>query len=208
MSDTIKAPKDTLRIEVIEAPHPGPSPWTEPTKHLRDISRWITGGVIATAAAVATGSSLSNLGSLDPWNDTTRLGLAAAGLIVGISAIGVIMRYAILVLNVDVASLDELADANERTLLGRIRLKIEKHYRFRKNDFKWIDVVKRDSEVGDHIERALPYFHVRMRFDRLLMVLPWATLVAILGFGLFAWAANPPDKPATPEKGLVLKITL
>jgi hypothetical protein len=52
----------------------------------------------------------------------------------------------------------------------------------------------------------VPYFHVRARFDELVATLKWAGLFAIAGFVLFAWAANPPDPPAKPDKGVTIRI--
>jgi hypothetical protein len=38
---------------------------------------------------------------------------------------------------------------------------------------------------------------VKKRFDELVCKLKWTTPLAVIGFGLFAWAANPP-KPSPP----------
>ena len=52
---------------------------------------------------------------------------------------------------------------------------------------------------------SAPFCVVRIRFNALLKRMMICVPLAILGFGVFAWAANPPDKP--PSRGVVLRIT-
>jgi hypothetical protein len=61
------------------------------------------------------------------------------------------------------------------------------------------DLIKRAVNDNAIISADAGFQLVRARFDGLIGTLKWATLLAIVGFGVFAWAANPPkSNPPTP----------
>ena len=198
-----------------DEPPPAAEPsWTDATKHLRDVARWITGGVVATAAAVATGSSLTRLGSLDPLDDGGRLGLAAGGLLIALGAIGFLMKKSLGVLNIEAGTIVEVGNATVWLPLFGVKTKIERDFDFVGRGITWEAMLAgedfgdlRNAEVVDRIDKSIPYYYVREKFDALSGALPWCTFVAFAALVVFAWAANPSDrKPAS--KPPLLQINL
>src|SRR4051794_3673509 len=87
------------------------------SQSLRDTSKWLVGGVVATAAGVFAGASLTSFGSLNPSTDTLRFGLAIYGLVFGFVALAFILRAATKVLTLESISLDELLSSNNPELI-------------------------------------------------------------------------------------------
>jgi hypothetical protein len=192
---------------------------------LRDTAKWLVGGVAATAAGVFAGSSLTAVGTLDPAVDTARLGLTAVGLLVGFMALSVIFYFAIRVLTRESMTFREMvtsSDAEIReiraTLLRRYseRLPEEKNltklsdlteqlYRQESKTESELAVLQRSEALISVLTADGGFFFVRNRFKHLLIALVCATPFAIVGFGLFAWAANPP-KPKTVPPAFSLTI--
>lgn len=195
-----------IQVELTGPPPPAPSPWAEPTRHLRDVARWITGGVIATAAAVASGSSLTRLGSLDPVDDRLRLALALAGLAVAMISIAMLMRRAMSVLNVESATILDISLAEPGSEYFPLKSIIEDKFGFERYGLDWTAVTSIGDPMGDRIEQAMPYFRVKLRFDALIRLLPWSAGLIISGMILFAWAANPPAAPAAPRQVLEVRL--
>lgn len=200
-----KIPQPFL-VETLGPSSPSASPWAEPTRFLREIARWITGGMIATVAAVATGSSLTRLGSLDPIQDKLRLGLALVGLMLAMTGVGLLLWRAIAVLRVESGHLEDIANAESGNPLYSLRKKVEEKFRFKENSYLWEDILKLNSELGNHIEQAVPYFYVRQEFDKLLKYLPYAGFIAFSGLIIFAWAANPEEKKSFSRHSVEIKL--
>ncbi|HET9638806.1 MAG TPA: hypothetical protein VFP12_06335 [Allosphingosinicella sp.] len=171
----------------------------EATKYLRETAKWIVGGVVATAGAVLAGSSLTNLGSLDPREDCGRLGLAVAGAALGFLSIGWLMAKALDVFKISSVSLERLEKAGQGSEWEWLRKEVESEFGLSaKGEESLTELLKspRDPPVPS-IRAAVPYFYVRSKFETLVWWLPWTVTGAAAGFGLFAWAANPPE-PAKP----------
>ena len=187
-----------VRLETAPAEQAAPVPSTgEVTKYLRETAKWIVGGVIGTAGAVLAGSSLTNLGALDPAEDGRRLALAVGGALVGFAAIGRLMSRALDVLYVPSVSLSRLLAAPAPSEWGRLRSVVESEFGLQKKGRGSLKVLLEtpDDDPVPTIAAMLPYFYVRLKFAALIRSLPWTVLGAMIGFGLFAWAANPPEKP-------------
>ena len=190
---------------------PPPADWSGAVKQLRDVAQWIIGGVVVTAAGVFAGGTLTNLGHLDLASDRDRLGIALGGVALGFAALTVILIRGLDVIAPAGGSLRLLAKA-KRGLLVHAR-----KWLFESNGIKeleanletWLDHQK-TVDARKYLPRIYPcaaFAIVRARFNRLLRTMMIATPLAIIGFGLFAWAANPPEKPSAPERGIVIKIT-
>ena len=186
---------------------------------LRDTAKWLVGGVAATAAGVFAGSSLTSLGSLEWSKDHLRLFLALVGASAGFFGLAAITRAAVGVLNRRSLTMREIALADEAELVT-LRMTIEARYKGRfpkgietlKAYVDCVDAARRRGAITP-LDQALladaradndvmsadgTFLLVKARFDRLVDSLGWATPVAAVGFGLFAWAANPP--PQLPPK--------
>jgi hypothetical protein len=190
-----------------EAPKAGSSAG-EATKYLRETAKWIVGGVVATAGAVLAGSSLTNLGSLDPVDDIGRLGLAVAGAILGFVSIGWLMAKALDVFKISSVSLERLEQAGAGSDWEWLRKVVESEFGLSATgEDSLTELLKspRDPPVPS-IRAAVPYFYVRSKFETLVWWLPWTVAGAAVGFGLFAWAANPPEpaKPAAKPPALLI----
>jgi hypothetical protein len=192
---------------------------------LRDTAKWLVGGVVATAAGVFAGSSLTAVGTLDPTVDTVRLCLAAVGLLVGFMALSVILYFAIRVLTRESMTFREIvtsSDAEIREIRAKLlsryseRLPAEKDltrlsevteqlYRQESKTEKELAILHKSEALISVITADGGFFFVRNRFKNLLIALVCATPFAIVGFGLFAWAANPP-KPKTVPPAFSLTI--
>lgn len=197
---------------------------------LRDTAKWLVGGVVATAAGVFAGSSLTSLGSLDPTDDRQRLLLAIGSLLVGFVGLAIILVPAVLVLVRETKTFREIATPAQREKAEIVRLRAALLERYRSQlppGIASFDAyVSRVDEAfarepkaaGDSelIARAVANFaifnadagflFVRNRFKTLLLLLAPGAVVAIVGFGLFAWAANPPPgKSAPPAFSLTIQ---
>jgi len=208
-----------FRVQVISPPQPTQPPpgppapdWTGASKQLRDVSQWIIGGVVATAAGVFAGSTLTKLGQLSFSDDPERLWLAIVGGLLGFAAIAAILMRGLEVLAPDGCSLAALAKAPPGSTLEQARDHL----------FEIVDIDQVENPLGALLAQteteaaqeylpdlfaAGPFCVVRIRFNRLLDRMTFCVPLAILGFGLFAWAANPPEKHAPPEKGFSIKFT-
>lgn len=185
---------------------------------LRDTAKWLVGGVAATAAGVFAGSPLSSLGSLDPMKDTDRLVTAGAGVIVGLGALAFIFSAAIRVLTRESLTMREIGLSTDPEVVT-VRAALEGRYKANLPPDApslpgYVDAVDEALENptapanAELIERArrdntiisadAGFQLVRARFDDLIRTLKWATALAIVGFGVFAWAANPPKSSAPP----------
>lgn len=196
---------------------------------LRDTAKWLVGGVAATAAGVFAGSSLTSLGSLDWPADRLRLSLALAGVIMGFLGLAAIMRAAVGVLNRRSLTMREIASANDEAVVA-LREALEVRYKGRFPDgvttlTAYVERVEAARQRGGTAEedRALlanarddnevmsadaTFLIVKARFDRLVITLGWATSLTIAGFGLFAWAANPPQSPPPAPDPPALSLTI
>jgi hypothetical protein len=187
------------------------------SQSLRDTAKWLVGGVVTTAAGVFAGSSLTSLGSLDLTNDRNRLIAAGVGILVGFTGLATILVLAIRVLERGSITFRELCTRSDEfskistDLLTRYQSDMSRHGAA---DFKsyqaQIDdayVAKNPSDEQKKILLQAPgltaiisadagFQLVRRRFDCLIRGLILGSLLSIAGFGVFAWAANPP-KPIT-----------
>jgi uncharacterized membrane protein (Fun14 family) len=193
---------------------------------LRETAKWIAGGIVATAAGVFAGSSLTALGHLSFADDTClRLVAALVGVVIGFIGLGWLMSQAIGVLTVEGVSLGELAafqesaasqDKDFKKLADQI---YGKYGRFSNvasakslsdiitkfDTLTNADEIAAAGRFNDDVIADASFLWVRARFREMICVLPFAVGVAAFGFGLFAWAANPPDPtPAKPAFSLSL----
>lgn len=190
---------------------------------LRETAKWLVGGVAVTAAGVFAGSSLTNLGSLTLPDDWPRIAVAVIGAVAGFASIGDLAWRALEVLTIRSQSFRQLADAEEPSL-KLVVAALEERYassflaetgtlaglkaRIERENEK--ESGSRDAAFLTSAESFLPilmaeasFQRVHDQFDRLKRVLPVRLLGAVIGFGLFAWAANPPAPPS-PTPLLVL----
>jgi hypothetical protein len=193
---------------------------TGAAQSLRDTSKWLVGGVIGTSAGVFAGSSLTALGSLDPTDDRWRLVLAGAGLVIGLLALAAVFFCALRVFDRGSFTMHELSGAPDGSTLARIRPDLLKRYRSRfpagARDFaeyfckiqEAVDAdprTKADADLlakarvdGNIISADAALMFVKRRYNVLLIALLLATPAAAVGFGVFAWAANPPKAISSP----------
>lgn len=219
-------PEDTAsKIEVSSVPSPielsikQNNPPSKPAygkqiDYMRDISKWIVGGVVATAAAVATGASLTNIGELDLVQSPLRLALSLAGLVIGIFAIGKIFGFALRIFTTDVATLDDIIEAGQNQSGGndkfvKLASEVKETFRFEQNGDTWDDLVI-DKETGAckkpdldrRICEMLGFLNIRMEFIDMQKSLFFWGPISIAGFILFAWAANPVESKPEPTPAM------
>lgn len=193
---------------------------------LRETAKWLVGGVVGASAAIFAGSSLTKLGSLNAETHGVRLLLAIGGAGLGFVALGLILARAINVLQIEPLTIESVATGEGKTLV-RVRHRIEKHYRGMlpgkaKNLRELVQIATKKWETRDpkdlpfvmeylayhrEIMAQASFWLLQARFRKTVHALWIGGPLAIVGFGLFAWAANPPeDKPAS--KPPVLQINL
>lgn len=188
---------------------------------LRDTAKWMVGGVAATAVGVFAGSSLTSLGSLDPTTDRDRLLLAVAALVIGFVGLAAIFVKAIRVLTVETMTFRQVAAPGaagselailQTKLVGTYAALLPQGVTTLEGYIQRVEAAKtanpkrpEDNEVltkvkenVDILTAAGGFIWVYNRFDALVSVLKWAVPITIVGFGLFAWAANPPDAKSPP----------
>lgn len=192
----------------------GPSApdWIGASKQLRDITQWVIGGVVATAAGVFTGTSLSNFGSLDPLADQLRFWLAVGGALLGFGAITGLMTASLAVIAPESTSLQRLAAARPGTEDAAVRARIYQMNEYDEAEYELGILL--DDDSTEKAREALPQIHavmafaaIRLRFEALIRRLALCIPLAVIGFGTFAWAANPPDRPQPERPGISLRIT-
>lgn len=192
------------------------------SQSLRDTAKWLVGGVVATAAGVFAGSSLTTFGSLDPESDRLRLLLAICGLLAGFSGLSCILGLAVRVLTRESMTFRELASSNtaDKPELRGVRQRLLERYRDRlpvgsitlEDYVKCVDdarktvpqtqatqnLLARAKDDNATITADASFLIVRARFQQLIFGLSLAAPVVVGGFGLFAWAANPPKCKVEP----------
>ncbi|MGX5831515.1 hypothetical protein [Mesorhizobium sp. 43Arga] len=202
---------------------------------LRDTAKWLVGGVVATAAAVFAGSSLTSFGALDPTADEHRMVLAVGGLAAGFVGLCVVMVPALRVLVVEARTFRDFAttmDAEIQTVRNRLIPRYRKEFPPTVDSFDGYQRVVDDAQtrikaggrdekdatlIADKtlvakaqndfatINADAGFNVVRDRVTKLWYGLAIGTIIAILGFGLFAWAANP-GAPKSPPPAFSLTI--
>lgn len=194
--------------------------WKEPAKYQRDIAKWIIGGVMATVIAILAGSSLTKLGSLDFTNDPLRLSLALGGAFVGLVGIGWFLHLALQVLLVEAGSVDNLADGNGAEWAA-ITARVNSLFAYDLKDSEGKNrnveallaarhastLAEDDLATLRRINSALGFLFIQQRYKRMIDNLPLVGMAAIIGLGLYAWAANPGEKRPPERPGLSLKLT-
>lgn len=222
-----RKPRPPLRIHLNwppgspEPPAAAPAPdWKEPAKYQREIAKWIVGGVMAAVIAILAGSSLTRLGSLDFETHALRLSLAIAGAATGLAGIGWFLYLALKVLSVEAGGINNLEgdrDAEWTAIVQRINhlfafeladdagnaRQVEQLVKARRDG----ELTASDLDILKRINAALGFLFVQHRYKRMMDSLPFVGLAAIVGFGLYAWAANPGDQPVPERPGLLLKLT-
>ena len=198
------------------------SPYASATDKLRETTKWLFTGIVATAGAVFAGSSLTELGTLDPgW----RLTLAGAGLLLGFAGLAWLARAAVAVLTVHLGTPRMIAEKDE---FAGVRTDLDAMFagswmypatdfasqvslvgaEFDKSAEQRDDVwLERGAALIGEATNTASFLIVRRQFLRLVRHMWWQTMLMIAGFGLFAWAANPPEKPPSPKPGIELQIT-
>jgi hypothetical protein len=196
------------------------------SQSLRDTAKWLVAGIVATAAGVFAGTSLTAFGTLNPLTETARFGAAIGGLLAGFAALGFILYSAVRVLTRESLSFAELLSFTDAESL-KIKNILENRYKYMlprgantladyvnlvdgavrkevrtEQDTALIAQAIKDNAV---ITADAAFLFVRQRFQRLIGHLWWTTPLAIVGFGLFAWAANPPKPiPVPPAFSLTI----
>jgi hypothetical protein len=190
------------------------SPWSAASGQLRETAKWIVSGSFATGAGVLAGSSLTSLGKLDPVADIERMAVAGAGGAVGILSLAILFAKASKVLTVEAASLTEIATATEKTWQAELRAKIDEKFagRFPADAPNLASLRSKANSAVDHadllkdIQMTLGFLRVKDMYERMMRILPICAFGALAGIGLYAWAANPGDKPITKPPGITLEI--
>ena len=195
-------------------------PYSVAADKLRDTAKWLFTGIVATAGAILAGTSLTSMGSLDPgW----RLGLASAGLALGILGLGLLAAAATRVLTVDLGTPRMIAEDAE---FSATRAELDSMFRNSwpkpaTNYKSLVDLVSKEFEadqqardqaflkIGSEMLREMTavagFLVVRRQFRRLLRNMWWQVLLMAVGLGLFAWAANPPA-PASQRPAFSLVV--
>ncbi|MES2443765.1 MAG: hypothetical protein V4574_13115 [Pseudomonadota bacterium] len=194
---------------------------------LRATTKWIVGGVVATAASVLAGSSLTNLGTLDPLDDLARLLMAVGGAALGFFGLSLIFRRAIAVLTLESVTFRMLAraEASDRAadafwrgvaheVVDKYRSELPKPITSLSDYVRAADSAGNDAALlaaaGRFNDLVMPdagFLSVRARFNGLIAIMPLAIGLTVVGLGTFAWAANPAPKKPAPQKAPLLVIT-
>lgn len=202
-----------------DPPAAGPSGAESAKQALRDTGKWLFGGVAATAAGVLAGTSLTNIGSLDPHDDLKRLLAAVAGLALAFAGLGWLARRAITLLTIERFDLRQLAK-HEARLSGRTwwklpyrdrvlremleQVKAQSPSRFGNGQTLTDFADKVDAAKGsqkpkaqnavDELGEDASFIWVQTQFRKMTTALFPATFAVAVGLTVFAWAANPPKR--------------
>ena len=209
-----------------EAADPRISAHAAASASLRDTAKWLVAGVTATAAGVFAGSSLTSLGSLDFANHAARLWMAIGGAVLGFAGLGLVLALAIKALTVESIDFETFCRA-KRGGLARARRELDRRHAGALPGKtaslcalldKVLEVERKDDADSRRFmmefQRRLPtlmaeagFLNVRQKFAALVIALWIGAPLALIGFGTFAWAANPPEPnhPAPPPVTVIVK---
>lgn len=187
---------------------------------LRDTAKWLVSGVAATAAGVFAGSSLTSLGSLDPSADMARLIVAGIGVLVGFAGLGIVIGFALRVLQRESVTFRGLvnsddgevaavrakmqeryaADLDGQATLAAYLVEVDRIYASAARTAAQTEFLKKSETLNPTITADAGFFIVQGRFNTMLKACCFGVALSIVGFGAYAWAANPPKppSPATP----------
>lgn len=201
-----------LRVEVVQPSQalvPGSTEdkvadWAAAVVQLRDIAKWVVGGVVAMIVAVFATSAFARLGQMDLAADRNRLIAAGVGFALAVLSVGLIFRFGVRVIVPSGTSLQRLekaqqhwsSDARARRFLFRLNGLDER-------EFSLADLLanKDDPDYAPWVEqfrRTLSFAVVKTRFDNLMIALVIALLLAVPAMLVFVWAANPPEGHGKP----------
>jgi len=203
-----------------EAPQ---DPYVAGTISLRDTAKWMVGGIIGAAVGVLAGSPLTGLGGLEIGD---RLWIAVGSASAAFLLLGVLFWQALTVIAADTISVGELAEPNWRA--RRAAKAIQKHMRGQLPGghatfvalYRAAEATVADASDEPHaaMTRMLSAFKPRLGFEyrryRFFLLRGWIAVLmpfVVIGVGIFAWAANPPDtkSPAAcdiVERGAVVTV--
>lgn len=208
---------DSLRIELVQekAANSGTSTddkiadWAGAVAQLRQIAQWIVGGVIAWVLTIFATTAFAKLGQMSLHRDFERLMLAGLAMVLAIVAVGIVFYFGIRVIAPSGCSLDELAEAKDRS---RVHTRL---FLFALNNLKLPNeqlgkILESKDDGWDpwiHQMRAtLGFALVKTRFDELKTAMVLALILAIPASLAFVWAANPPDGyNATPMEEVTVE---
>lgn len=201
--------------------------YSSASQSLRDTAKWYAGSVGATAAGVFAGTSLTNLGSMSLPADQDRLMMAAGGALTGFLGLSIVFWAASGVLTRELFSLERIVRiSSDDDTFKATRDKLNDNYKDVTQPYDDVATYlkaindaydrlrtggtdKADKILVQHGEANIPaiqadasFLLVRERFQTLTSRMGWAALLAISGFGLFAWAANPPKPPEAKTQSL------
>ncbi|MGD9510014.1 MAG: hypothetical protein AB7I59_28015 [Geminicoccaceae bacterium] len=187
------------------------------TVQIRETAKWLVGGIAAAAAGVLIGSPLTNFGTLEPAEK--RFWIAILGVSIGFLAMGYIVSICMdIVIPKYLREKDFLTGGR---IPGRIRSRIERALQedlpFEKSSieevFRRVDYIFDKKDPGTNnandvksINRDLIWYYnnynnfysrllleeVIGRLEELRVRGAFAALIMFVGYGTFAWAANPP----------------
>jgi MFS family permease len=196
---------------------------------IRNVAKWIVGGVMATAGGVIAGASLTSMGSLG-WE--WRLQLAVGAAVTGFVLLGLLMWFALGVITPrsyslkDIAAHVDITKSDWKIVEKRVRDLYPAgvrglHQLVTDATAAYVAAAKGDATqeekqlAADYgvIERFIvastKYEHLLLLFKRLRnRVFVLVPLIA-LSIGVFAWAANPPKaaESGVPGKNAALGLS-
>jgi len=209
----------------VTAPEPPPpDPLAAGNQRIRDAAKWLIASSAAVGAALIAGSQLSSIGRLDVGWPTTvataRLWVAAAGVLLGLTAVAYVIWTSVAVLLpvlVLVSDLDEHWDKPSPAMRPAVTF-FREHRKFLQGVDSPAGLIDRRAElirrlpaedVTDEIakvdtriqavEDMANHQTLKAMFQRSLRRLLAAAALIAIGIVAFAWAANPPPKPTTAD---------
>lgn len=199
---------------------PPPDPLAAGNQRIRDAAKWLIASSAAVGAALIAGSQLSSIGRLDVgWPTsipTARLWVATAGVLLGLTAVAYVIWTAVAVLLPVLVLISDLKEHWDepspamRPVVGFFR----EHRKFLQGVDTPAELIDRREELirqraTDEIAKADQRIQaiedmanhqiLKAMFQRSLRRLLAAAALIAIGIVAFAWAANPPPKPATAD---------
>jgi hypothetical protein len=182
---------------------------------IRNVARWVVGGVMVAAGGVIAGSSLTSMGSLS-WG--WRLQLAAAASAIGLCLLLYLMWSALDVITPRSYSVDGILNGKDITprrlkiidarVKGFFPSGVKTFQEFVETGMKLIGESKEEGaspavvQKAEEYDGAAPFVKASMIYEHLLVLFAELRLRVVivtpliaLSFGVFAWAANPPRIP-------------
>lgn len=191
--------------------------WAASIDKFGDVTKWIVAGIGATITLILGSSPVTGLGSLGVgW----RLFVALAGAAAGLVALGYIFWDAVNLLRAHLTNIFTFVrdpafagqqDEVNRIMEGRLPNGIRSIYQLVEAKRNLNPEAAEAADINDAINtatRVAAFVIAKDRFTHLCRRLVLLTPIAVIAFGVYEWAVNPPKQEQKDNRPVTVQATV